>query len=143
MEQHPDRLVAFLDELHCKIASSFDGGAGADGFIQALVNEATERNLTTAEQLVVPAEFDPDHGGLPVYDDSGEVFGWDTDSPAAETAKYAYNLHTWAYTLTGASANSRKAVSQIGGADVLQRRHPGFVDELVARVANELAREAS
>lgn len=124
MQQQPDRLVAFLDALENRIASQVDGGEGARQFVRALVDEATERNLAAAPELVVPE-------------------GFDRTSKEPQEGEYAYWLHQLAYALTGAPANTRRAVSQIGGNGVAQELHPGYVDELVARVADEIAREKS
>lgn len=123
---HPDRLVAFLRAVDQHSFASH----GLDPSVKDLVDAATEANLTTATDLIVPAGFDPEE---PWTDQEGG---------------YAYGLHMFAFALTGVTARGRYAVSQLGLSDgqtagldgVLQ---PNRIAELVKRVADELAREAA
>lgn len=127
MEQQPDRLIAFLD------AMCGESGAGMET-VQELVDEATERNLTVAG-LAVPGTVLVDGEEVP-FDPSNEMHV----AALPVVARYAFQLHVWAWSLTGAPSNTRRAVSQVGGADVLQYSHAGYVGEVMAVVADKIAR---
>jgi hypothetical protein len=117
----PDALVALLYEVDQTLLKRDDGTTLVD-----LINRATERNLTTGE-LVVPEGFDP------------------AEPPTDQAGGYPYQLHSFAYAVTGATAKARRAVSQLSDGQT-----PGMlgvgkdqISELVARVADRMARDTA